>query len=98
MIRTVLFDADEVLQYPGLGRNADLTRILGFAPEPVDDFVAQVHAAEDTTLTGALALLDVLPPVLARWGAHGPIAPASWLSSFATVSCSTIASSLARWA
>lgn len=70
-IRTVLFDADEVLQYPELGRNADLTRILGFAPEPVDEFVAQVHAAEDTTLTGALALLDVLPPVLARWEAHG---------------------------
>jgi putative hydrolase of the HAD superfamily len=67
-IRTLLFDADEVLQYPNPDRNADLGRALGFMPEPIAEFVAQVHAAEDTTLTGLLDFLDVLPPVLSRWG------------------------------
>ena len=67
-IRALLFDADEVLQYPAADRNADLPRILGFVPEPVDEFVAAVHAVEDTTLTGMLDFLEVLPPALARWG------------------------------
>ena len=67
-IRALLFDADEVLQYPDPNRNADLVRILGFMPEPIAEFVAEVHAAEDTTLTGLLDFLDVLPRVLSRWG------------------------------
>lgn len=67
-IRALLFDADEVLQYPNPNRNTDLGRLLGFMPEPVAEFVAEVHAAEDTTLTGVLDLLDVLPRVLSRWG------------------------------
>jgi HAD superfamily hydrolase (TIGR01509 family) len=67
-IRALLFDADEVLQYPNANRNDDLGRILGFVPEPVAEFIAEVHAAEDTTLTGVLDFLDVLPPVLSRWG------------------------------
>jgi putative hydrolase of the HAD superfamily len=67
-IRALLFDADEVLQYPNPERNADLWRVLGFTPEPVAEFVAEVHAAEDTTLTGLLDFLDVLPPMLSRWG------------------------------
>ncbi len=70
-IRAVLFDADEVLQYPDASRNAELVRILGFAPEPIADFVAEVHAAEDTTLTGLLDFLEVLTPVVSRWGATG---------------------------
>jgi putative hydrolase of the HAD superfamily len=70
-IRALLLDADEVLQYPNPSRNAGLERILGFVPEPVAEFVAEVHAAEDTTLTGVLDLLDVLAPVLSRWGVTG---------------------------
>jgi putative hydrolase of the HAD superfamily len=68
-IRALLFDADEVFQYPDPNRNAELGRILGFVPEPLAEFVAEVHAAEDRTLTGALNLLDVLLPMLSRWGA-----------------------------
>lgn len=67
-IRALLFDADEVLQYPRPDRSAELERVLGFTPEPLAEFVAAVHAAEDTTLTGALDFLDVLPRALSRWG------------------------------
>jgi len=42
---------------------------LGYRPEPVERLVAEIHAAEDTTLSGELELLEVLPRVLARWGA-----------------------------
>jgi len=59
-IRGLLFDADEVLQYPQPGRNADLARLLGIAPEAIDQFVADVHAAEDTALSGRLEFLGVL--------------------------------------
>ena len=38
-------------------------------PEPIAEFIADVHAAEDTTLTGKLDFLEALVPVLARWGA-----------------------------
>ena len=67
-IRAILFDADEVLQYPDPGRDADLASVLGFVPEPVARFVAEVHAAEDATLTGSLDFREALTPVLARWG------------------------------
>ncbi|MES1177079.1 MAG: HAD family phosphatase [Myxococcales bacterium] len=67
-IRALLFDADEVIQHPDSDRVAQLERVLGFVPEPIAEFIAQLHAVEDTTLTGALELMDVLPPALARWG------------------------------
>jgi hypothetical protein len=44
-IRTILFDADEVLQYPEPNRAERLVHILGFVPEPVAEFISQVHAA-----------------------------------------------------
>jgi putative hydrolase of the HAD superfamily len=68
VIRAILFDADEVIQYPDSNRVARLSQVLGFVPEPIADFIAQLHVAENTTLTGALDFLEVLPPVLASWG------------------------------
>ena len=60
-IRALLFDADEVLQYPDPNRNADLELVLGFMPEPVAEFVADVHSAEDTTTRTACRPPNVPP-------------------------------------
>ena len=80
-IRGILFDADEVIQYPDPDRVAQLARVLGFVPEPIAEFIAQLHAVEDTTLTGALDFLQVLPPALARWGvAERAVEVRDWLT------------------
>ena len=67
-ILAILFDADEVIQYPDSDRIARLADALGFVPEPIAEFIGELHAVEDTTLTGALDFLELLPPALARWG------------------------------
>jgi putative hydrolase of the HAD superfamily len=83
-IRALLFDANEMIQYPNPNRNAKLGRILEFVPEPVEEFVAEVHAAEDKTLTGVLDFLDELSPVLSRWGARDKARDVrQWLNAIA---------------
>jgi putative hydrolase of the HAD superfamily len=81
-IAAVLFDADGVFQYPEANRVAQVAAIFGSVPEPFERFMADLEAAEETTLTGALEFLEVLPPVLARWGAPDKAQEVSrWLNS-----------------
>ena len=70
-LTTILFDADEVLQYPDPERKARLQSLLGIPPQRVMAFLADLHDAEDTTLTGKRELLEALEPVLLRWDALG---------------------------
>jgi len=69
-IHCVLFDADEVLQYPAPERIERLERALGTLPQPVERFLKEVSEAEHTTMTGELDIEQVLGRVLERWGAE----------------------------
>ena len=69
-IGCVLFDADEVLQYPAPERIERLERALGVLPQPVERFLKEVSEAEHSTMTGELDVEQVLGRVLERWGAE----------------------------
>jgi putative hydrolase of the HAD superfamily len=80
----VLFDADGVLQ----NSKADdlplrIQRGMGFVPEPLDAFLQEILAAECPAIAGQAELVQVLEPVLAKWGAPGTAAAlaAAWWRS-----------------
>jgi putative hydrolase of the HAD superfamily len=80
----VLFDADGVIQ----NSKADdlplrIQRGMGFLPEPFEDFLQDVFAAERPAIAGQAELVPALEPVLAKWGAPGTAAAlaAAWWRS-----------------
>lgn len=80
-IRALLFDADEVLQWPQPNREGALLDVLGFVPEPYADFVARLHAVENTTLTGERDFLEALTHALRPFGVpERAIAVREWLT------------------
>jgi putative hydrolase of the HAD superfamily len=70
-IRAILFDADGVIQHATDDLEARLKRVLGFAPESIDEFVRDVFAVEELALTGEQDFAEALVPVVAKWGAQG---------------------------
>ena len=64
-IEAILFDADGVIQRPGEGWRVLLAKVAGDAR--VDEFLAEVFAAEELCLSGATDLRHGLFSVLARW-------------------------------
>jgi putative hydrolase of the HAD superfamily len=84
-IRAILFDADGVIQN---GTGADLALrlepALGFIPNPLEDFIREVLEAEHPALSGEAELLELLEPIVAKWGAPGTalaLATAWWCST-----------------
>jgi putative hydrolase of the HAD superfamily len=71
VIRAILFDADGVLQHPSDDLEARLQSALGFVPEPLADFLAEVFEAEGSALAGQVDFVAELDPVLEKWGAQG---------------------------
>jgi putative hydrolase of the HAD superfamily len=65
----VLFDADGVIQHATDDLESRLARVLGRVPEPLDDFLRQLYAAERPCLIGDADFAERLVPVVARWGA-----------------------------
>ena len=71
-IRTVLFDADGVVQHSSdEGIATQLERIMGFVPTDLDAFKRAVFHAERSALVGEVDFAEALEPVLATWGASG---------------------------
>ena len=83
-IRAVLFDADGVIQNASSADlSARLERILGFVPDPLDVFTDEVFEAERPALAGQAELIDMLEPIVRKWGAAGSaaaLAEAWWCS------------------
>jgi putative hydrolase of the HAD superfamily len=71
VIRAILFDADGVLQHPTDDLEARLQSALGFVPEPLAAFLAEVFEAEGPALAGQLDFVAKLDPVLEKWHAQG---------------------------
>jgi putative hydrolase of the HAD superfamily len=71
VIRAILFDADGVLQHPTDDLEGRLRSALGFVPEPLAEFLAEVFEAEGPALAGQIDFVAKLGPVLEKWGAQG---------------------------
>ena len=67
-VRTVLWDADGVLQRVPGGWEESMRPALEGRVDDVDRFLVQAVAAERPALTGDVRWLDVLPDLLAQWG------------------------------
>ena len=72
-IRAVLFDADGVIQHPTGDIVERLEAVLGFLPDPLDDFIRDVMTAEIPALTGEQDFLSAVAPVLARWSCDATV-------------------------
>jgi len=83
-IRVVLFDADGVIQNSsGDDLPTRIRRGLGFVPDPLEAFLQEVFDAERPAIAGQAELVQVLEPVVSRWGAPGSAAAlaAAWWRS-----------------
>jgi len=84
-IRAILFDADGVIQNGNsAGLAARVERVLGFVPDPFEAFTREVFEAEHPALSGKAELLELLEPIVAKWGAPGTalaLATAWWCST-----------------
>jgi putative hydrolase of the HAD superfamily len=84
-IRAVLFDADGVIQNGNsVGLATRVEQALGFVPEPFGLFTREVLEAEQPALSGKAELLELLEPIVAKWGAPGAalaLATAWWCST-----------------
>jgi putative hydrolase of the HAD superfamily len=78
-IEAILFDADGVIQRPAEGRKSKWQEVLG-SSRGLDDFLADIFAAESLALEGRLNFADELAKVLSRWSALGALtdALAAW--------------------
>lgn len=74
-VRAVLLDADGVVQLPGAEWRASLESLCG-VPARVDDFLAELFAAERPCLTGAADFEVALAEVLSRWQSKVQLADA----------------------
>jgi len=74
-IRTVLFDADGVLQRPAASLRAVLGGICG-DPDRVDEFLSDIFDAEAACLTGRTEFTPLLAGVLERWKCDAPVSAA----------------------
>jgi putative hydrolase of the HAD superfamily len=72
-IAAILFDADGVLQRQAVDWRDALGKVLGWTDSPLDDFLADIFAAERPALTGHLEFAAALSEVLARWRCHGSL-------------------------
>lgn len=66
-IEAILFDADGVIQRPAPARRQMLRELLGPKGNQLDEFIRDLWAAEDPTLTGQAGFAEALSAVLARW-------------------------------
>lgn len=71
VIRAILFDADGVLQHPTDDLERRLESALGFVPDPLTEFLAEVFDAEGQALAGQVDFVARLEPVLVKWHAQG---------------------------
>ena len=67
-VRTVLWDADGVLQRVPGGWEESMRPALEGRVDDVERFLLQAVAAERPALAGDVRWLDVLPDLLAQWG------------------------------
>jgi putative hydrolase of the HAD superfamily len=74
-VRAVLLDADGVVQLPGAAWRASLESLCG-VPTRLDDFLAELFAAERPCLTGAADFEVALAEVLNRWQSNVKLADA----------------------
>ncbi|QNN51601.1 HAD family hydrolase [Nocardioides mesophilus] len=67
-VRTVLWDADGVLQHLPAGWEASMRPVVGHLVDDVQGFLDEAFAAERPALTGEARWVEVLPRLLERWG------------------------------
>ena len=72
-IEAVLFDADGVIQRPAPARQQKLRALLGPRENHLDDFMADLWAAEHPALTGQADFASALSRVLDRWKCRGSV-------------------------
>jgi putative hydrolase of the HAD superfamily len=71
-IEAILFDADGVIQKPPEARRARLNQLLGSAVN-VDEFLADIFAAEELALDGQSDFAEAFSNVLRRWHWQGTL-------------------------
>jgi len=74
-IRTVLFDADGVLQRPARSLRAALAGICR-DPDHVEGFLSDIFEAEAACVTGRTEFAPLLAGVLERWKSDAPVSAA----------------------
>jgi putative hydrolase of the HAD superfamily len=74
-IEAVLFDADGVIQRPPEGRRNKLAEVLG-STRNLDEFLADIFAAELSALEGQSNFTEALSNVLSRWKCRGTLGDA----------------------
>ncbi len=67
-VRTVLWDADGVLQHLPAGWEASMRPVVEGHLDDVSAFLAEAFELERPALVGEVSWLDVLPGLLERWG------------------------------
>jgi putative hydrolase of the HAD superfamily len=73
-IRTILFDADGVIQHATEDLHTRLDGALSLGPEPLASFVRELFAAERPSLSGEGDLSQALAQVVDRWGLAAEVA------------------------
>jgi putative hydrolase of the HAD superfamily len=68
-VRTILFDADGVIQRPSADFRGACGELLGSSGEPLDAFMRDLFAVEKPSLTGKRDFVEDLMEVLGRHGA-----------------------------
>jgi HAD superfamily hydrolase (TIGR01509 family) len=66
-LKTILFDADGVLQHPTIDYGAAFADLLGSRRPDADRFIAEVFTTERSTLSGIGDFRDHLAALLLRW-------------------------------
>ncbi len=71
-IKTVLFDADGVIQRRPEGWKDSLGDLLGFCGDP-GEFLSEVRTVEGPTIDGSSDFSQVLLPVMSRWNCRASL-------------------------